>query len=84
MLDWLRILDPILAQTLDHPVHGGSDSDDDETYTCSGDLCEFEGTLAQVMDHEDTCAQIIHTLVADVLSTDSEMSEAETETDQIE
>ena len=89
----------ILAWTLDPPspegsVHGGSEfegsarssqqSDDDDTTTCHG--CEFVGTLAQVMEHENTCAQIPHTADADIEDPEieSEMSQAETETSQIE
>ena len=89
----------ILACTLDPPspegsVHGGSElegsarssqqSDDDDTTTCNG--CEFVGTLAEVMEHENTCAQIIHTEDADIEDPEieTEMSQAETETSQIE
>ena len=91
--------DEFLEWTLDPPSpegsdHGGSEfegsarssqqSDDDDTTTCDG--CEFVGTFAQVMEHEDTCAQIIHTEDADIEDPEieTEMSEAETETDQIE
>ena len=87
-----------LQWTRDHPssegsVHGGSEfeesarssqwSDDDDTYTCHGDSCEFVGTLAEVMEHENTCAQIPHTADADIEDPEieSEMSQAETETE---
>ena len=89
----------ILAWTLDHPspegsVHGGSEfegsarssqqSDDDDTTTCDG--CGFVGTLAEVMEHENQCEQIIHTEDADIEDPEieTEMSQAETETSQIE
>ena len=80
-----------LQWTLDHPssegsVHGGSEfegsarssqwSDDDDTYTCNGDSCEFQGTLAEVIEHENQCEQMIEKLG---LPTEAEMeTEAET------
>ena len=88
-----------LQWTHDHPspegsVHGGSEfegsarssqqSDDDDTTTCDG--CGFVGTLAEVMEHENTCAQIMHTEDADIEDPEIEtdMSQAETETSQTE
>ena len=86
-----------LARTLANPeiVHGppeleGSarssqqNSDDDDITTCHG--CGFFGTFAEVMEHENTCEQIPHTADADIEDPEieTEMSQAETETSQIE
>ena len=86
-----------LARTLANPeiVHGPPEvegsarssqqfSDDDDITTCHG--CGFFGTFAEVMEHENTCAQIPHTADADIEDPEieSEMSQAETETSQIE
>ena len=88
------------AWTLDHPspegsVHVGPEfvgsasssqqfSDDDDITTCHG--CGFFGTFAEVMEHATTCAQIPHIANADIPDPEieSEMSQAETETSQIE
>ena len=35
-----------------------SEGEDDATYTCDGDSCEFQGTLAEVCEHENRCKQM--------------------------
>ena len=65
-------------------------SDDDDTYTCNGDSCEFQGTLAEVIEHENQCEQMIEKLglpteaemetEADT-GPETEMSQAETDTE---
>ena len=88
-----------LQWTRDHPssegsVHGGSEfegsarssqwSDDDDTYTCNGDSCEFVGTLAEVLEHENQCEQMIPTeaeMETEDPEIETEMSQAETDTE---
>jgi len=77
-----------LQWTREHPSPEGSArssqwSDDDDTYTCNGDSCEFVGTLAEVLEHENQCEQIIHTEDAEIEDPEieTEMSQAETETE---
>ena len=52
-------------------------SDDDDTYTCDGDSCEFQGTLAEVCEHENQCEQMTEKLG---IPTEAE-AEAEMETE---
>ena len=35
-----------------------SEGEDDATYTCDGDSCEFKGTFAEVIEHENRCKQM--------------------------
>ena len=90
-----------LQWTRDHPssegsVHGGSEfegsarssqwSDDDDTFPCNGDSCEFVGTLAEVLEHENQCEQIAAAVAAALVEIEdpeieTEMSQAETETE---
>ena len=89
----------ILAWTLDHPspegsVHGGSEfegsarssqwSDDDDTYTCHGDSCEFVGTFAEIFLHENQCEHWAATVAAALEDAEIEDPEIETEMSQAE
>ena len=71
-------------------------SDDDDTYTCNGDSCEFQGTLAEVCEHENQCEQMteklgipteteaeaeMETETEAETGPETEMSQAETETE---
>ena len=35
-----------------------SEGEDDATYTCDGDSCEFQGTLTEICEHENQCEQM--------------------------
>ena len=99
MLSWLWAWDEFLAWTLDHPspegsVHGGSEfegsarssqwSDDDDTYTCHGDSCEFVGTFAEIFLHENQCEHWAATVAAALEDAEIEDPEIETEMSQAE
>ena len=89
----------ILAWTLDPPspegsVHGGSEfegsarssqwSNDDDTYTCHGDSCEFVGTFAEIFLHENQCEHWAATVAAALEDAEIEDPEIETEMSQAE
>ena len=66
-------------------------SDDDDTYTCHGDSCEFVGTFAEIFLHENQCEHWAATVAAALEDAEiedpeieTEMSQAETETSQAE
>ena len=59
-------------------------SDDDDTYTCHGDSCEFVGTFAGIFLHENQCEHWAATVAAALEDAEIEDPEIETEMSQAE